>query len=281
VRAVISISLLSLLVLSCADDLVSNHETPPPPHRPDAISLDREAEEAALWLSGELIAPQGLYETIHDDLTAIRTEYSAIVPYEYGAPIEFRPWWLSSVLVVYVSPELHDSIVTHAPNPLDSLNTGMHAVSMDPFHPPWSSLGWETIIRFAGRKHPQRLAEMYRAVPGVNLAGVDGPIGDYSNVYPQHIPDGMAYLFRHGMGDCPAGCEISDFFYFRRVGGVTAFVGSFRTYVDPYPAWWPEASAAYCAFEMEHWGWPYCPWSSTTAPTPQARTAMPTASATP
>ena len=280
-RAVVSIVLLAVLTVSCADDPVV--QTPPPEKkdRPDALALDREAEEAALWLSGELTAPQGLYGTIHDDLTAIRTEYADIVPYEYGAPIEFHPWWLSSVLDVYVSDELHDKVVAHEPNPLDSLNTGMHAMSMDPFHPPWSSLGWETIIRFAGRLHPQRLAEFYRTVPGVNLASVDGPLGDYSNVYPQYITDGMAYLFRHGMGDCPAGCEISDFFYFRRVGGVTEFVGSFRTYSDPYPDWWSEASAAYCAFEMEHWGWSSCPWSSTSASTVQAATVTPSASRSP
>jgi hypothetical protein len=278
-RPLLAAFVLFALSLSCADDPVVEVVSPPPVlHRPDVLGLDGEAEEAALWLSGELTAPGPLYEAIHDDLAAIRSEYPMVAG-DY-AP-RFTPWWLPSVVGILVTTELKNKILAHAPNPLDSLNTGLHGVSDGRFSGPYGSLGWQGSIRFAGRLHPQRLTEFYKTVPGVNNAFVDGPIGDYSNVYPRQIPGGMSYLFRFGFGDCPAGCEVSDFYYFRRVGEVTEFVGSFRTYFDPYPAWWPEASTAYCTFEMEHWGWPYCPWASTTAPSSPARTVMTSASAAP
>ena len=280
-RAVASLPFLLLAVFSCSEDPVVEREAPQAVQRPDVLGLDREAEEAALWLSNELTAPLELYETIHSDLAAIRAEYGAVIPndYEYGGPLQFTPWWLPSELIVYVTTELRDKVLAHAPNPLDSLNAGYHAVSMDPFKPIITAYGWRTHIYFAGRQHPKRLAEIYRALPGVNLAGVDGWIGDYSNVYPWRIPGGMSYLFRNAFGDCLAGCMESHFYYFRRMGGTTEFVGWFRVYQDPYPAWWPEASDAFCAFEVEKWGWPYCPWSVT--PEPQSRAATPGVSTAP
>lgn len=265
-RAFLAMSLLFALTLSCADDPVGQRSTTQALYQANMVELDREAEEAALWLSGELTAPTPLYETILSDLSAIRSEYPSNIPYEYGGPVRFTPWWISSRVGLLVTTELKNKVVAHVPNPLDSLNTVMHGTNSGHFSGPYGSLGWQTMVSFPGRLHPQRLAEIYKTVSGVNNAFVDGPIGDYSNVYPRPIYNGTTYLFRLGLGDCPAGCEVSEFYYFRRVGGVTEFVGSFRTYADPYPAWWPEASAAYCTFEMGHWGWPYCPWAAPALP---------------
>ncbi|HET6462564.1 MAG TPA: hypothetical protein VFH33_02090, partial [Candidatus Krumholzibacteria bacterium] len=207
-RAFLALSLLLALTLSCADDPVGQRSTPHASYQSNILELDREAEEAALWLSGELTAPMPLYETIRDDLAAIRSEYASIVPYEYaGVPVQFKAWWIPSRLGVYVTTELKNKVVAHLPNPLDSLNAVYHATSLSPWHPPFNSLGWGTVINFAGMQHPQRLAEIYKTIPGVTLAYPDGWIGDYSNVYPRPIFGGMTYLFRHGLGDCPAGCE--------------------------------------------------------------------------
>ena len=234
-------------ILSCDDDRVT--EQAPARDRPDEIRLDREAEEAALWLSGERLAPQSLYETIHADLAAIRAEYAGDIP--VLNTLEFQPWWTTSRIGVYVTPELRDLVLAHQPNPLDSLNTAFHAASMGPFR--FIVNGWRTIILFTGRQHPERLAEFYAATPGVVGAFADSWLGDFSNVYPWHVDGGMSYLFRHGQGDCMVGCDLNDFYYFRRVGGATEFVGSFRLFTDPYPEWWGEAKVPFCTFMTYLW----------------------------
>jgi hypothetical protein len=269
------------LALACGDGTVTTVDPPAAVHRPDAIGLDRESEEAALWLSGKLTAPLPLYETIADDLAAIRAEYGDVIPldFESGTPIQFYPWWLVSQIEVHVTTALRDAVLAHAPNPLDSLNAGYHAAGMSPFSFRQSQYGWSTTVFFAGRQHPVRLSQVYDAAPGVNLAFAQHWRGDASNVYPWHIPGGMSYLFHNAFGDCPAGCIENHFYYFRRVGDTTEFVGWFRIYWDPYPTWWPEASDAFCAFGMEQKGWPYCPWAVT--PDPQAKSATPTVSGVP
>jgi hypothetical protein len=253
IAAWISIALLSLVV-ACGRD--SSVETPPPPDtdgRPDALRVDREADEAALWLSGGLVAPQPLYETILNDLAAIRTEYGATVP---DVAIEFQPWWTTSRIGVYVTADLRSKVLAHEPNPLDSLNTAYRAASMGTFT--LSNSRWRTMIDFVGRQHPERLAEIYAAAPGVTGAFADSWLGDWSNAYPWKIAGGMSYLFRHGYGDCAVGCEVNDFSYFRRVGGTVEFVGSFRWGVDPYPEWWNEARTGFCQFMSYLWNG-YCP----------------------
>jgi hypothetical protein len=217
------------------------------------MALNREADEAALWLSGELTSPPALYESIFDDLSAIRAEYGATKP---DVNIEFQPWWTTSRIGVYVTPELRSLVLAHAPNPLDSLNTAYRMASMGNFT--LSAGRWRTIILFVGRQHPERLAEIYATAPGVTGAFADSWLGDWSNVYPWKIEGGMSYLFRHGYGDCLAGCEANDFSYFRRTGETVEFVGSFRWGVDPYPAWWNEARAGFCEF-MKYLFNGYCP----------------------
>jgi hypothetical protein len=256
-RTITWVCLLVLsIALACSNDRVETPITPPSVDRPDAISLNREAEEAALWLSGELTAPSPLFGTILADLAAIRSAYSPAIPILNH--LEFIAWWPVSKIGVVVTAGLRDKVVAGEPNALDSLNTGYHGTGTSRFSP--VPLGWMTEIHFAGRQHPERLAEIYRTVAGVTQAFPDSWIGDYSNVYPWHVEGGMSYLFRLGLGDCPAGCEASDFYYFRRVAGVTEYVGTFRMGVDPYPAWWSEGKAAFCAFMVEQWGWSSCPW---------------------
>jgi hypothetical protein len=250
---IISVSFLALLPACNEDPAVEHTSSPDTIGRPDLLRANREADEAALWLSGELMAPQALYETILDDLAVIRAEYGVARP---DVNIEFQPWWITSRIGVYVTPELRSLVLAHQPNPLDSLNTQYRAASMGNFT--LSNSRWRTIVLFTGRQHPERLAEIYAATPGVTGAFPDSFLGDWSNVYPSKINGGMSYLFRHGYGDCAAGCEVSDFSYFRRVGATVEFVGSFRWGVDPYPAWWNEARASFCQFMTYLWNG-YCP----------------------
>jgi hypothetical protein len=203
---------------------------------------DGEAEEAALWLSGDLVAPQDLYDTIHDDLAAIRGEYRPTIP---SAANAFIAPCVVTELIVLPDDETWNKIRNGEPNAVDSLNTVFHATSLD------SLVVSRTyaVIGFKGRLHPERLADIYAAQAGVVNAQPNGRCCDWSNVYPWERDGVMTYLFRNGYGDCPAGCINSDFWYFRRHNGQTEFVGTYSTENDPSPpAWWDEAKVAYYTF---------------------------------
>jgi len=227
-----------MFAVACSDDPVSNHTNT---DQTTPALADQEADEAALWLSGEMTSPPALYGTIQSDLAAIRADYAVSVP---NVSIKFRPRWMSSMLIVGVDDDLRKKILAHEPNALQEMNRTMGATEME-----WTIRDRPDFpfvsIRFEGRKHPRRLADVYRTVEGVTSAGPNGVVGDGSSVYPWRVPGGMSFLFRAGFGDCPAGCIYSIFCYFRRANGRTEYLGSYDTRFDPEPAWWTEAKTAY------------------------------------
>ena len=234
------------LFMSCGnDDRVSN---PPPPDNQSTIDdtprANREAEEAALWLSGELIAPQDLYEAIRDDLDAIRGEFLDSIP---KTAIGFFPPWVVTEIIVLPDDATWDKIRNHEPNVIDSLNTVFRATKLDTLR--IGSRYLFGIIAFEGRLHPQRLSEIYQANPGVIIADPNGYVGDWSNIYPWKHDGNMTYLFRLGGGDCPAGCTENEFWYFRRVNGTTEYAGTFVYWDEPEPDWWDEAKTAFYQFQ--------------------------------
>jgi hypothetical protein len=231
-----------MFAVACSDDPVSNHSNNVQ-HAPTLV--DQEADEAALWLSGEMTSPPALYSTIQSDLAAIRADYAASVP---NVSIKFRPKWESSKLIVGVDEDLNQKLLAHEPNALEAMNRTMSATEMERsfiFHPEFPFVS----IHFEGRKHPWRLAEVYRSVEGVTSASPDRYVGDGPSVYPWPVSGGMSYLFRNGFGDCLAGCMYSDFYYFRRANGRTEYVGSYKLGVDPEPVWWTEAKTAYDVYD--------------------------------
>ncbi|HXS09328.1 MAG TPA: hypothetical protein VN852_05030, partial [Candidatus Krumholzibacteria bacterium] len=80
-----------MFAVACDDDPVSNH-TNNIQHAPALV--DQEADEASLWLSGEITSPLALYGTIQSDLAAIRADYAVSVP---NVSTKFRPRWVSSM----------------------------------------------------------------------------------------------------------------------------------------------------------------------------------------
>jgi hypothetical protein len=240
------IPLAALAVLASCGDNPTN--LPPPGDSPDTVTPreNREAEEAALWLSGDLMAPQDLYETIRDDLAAIRNAYLDSIP---DTDIHFFAPWAVTELIVLPDDATWDKIRNGEPNAIDSLNAVFRATDLDSMR-----IGrlWG-LITFEGRLHPQRLAEIYAGQPGVILAEANGYCCDWDNVYPWKQGNTMTYLFRSGYGDCPSGCIFSNFWYFRRVNGHTEYMGTYSTENDhEAPDWWAEAKVAYHMFR----GWP-------------------------
>jgi len=137
---------------------------------------NREAEEAALWLSGSLVAPPPLYSRIQEDLLTIRQTYGERFP--RLNTLFFRSEWASSELIVLLSDEAKEEFLRGEYHDLDSLNSEFGLVSMDSL---FSSL---FTLRFAGRFHPVRLAEIYGEVESVVFAVPNWFYGDFPNVYP-------------------------------------------------------------------------------------------------
>lgn len=249
-RSRVLILLAAIMALaSCGNDRVAN--TPPPPDQPDTTATpreNREAEEAALWLSGELVAPQDLYETVRDDLAAIRGEYLDSIP---DVAVQFEVPWVVSEVIVKLTDDAVQRFLAREPNDVDSLNAVFHATHLDTFRlkttPPRA-----TLIDFAGLQNPVRLAQYYEAQDDVIWGDTNGYVGDRSNVYPWNHNGTMTYLVRHGEGDCPAGCIYNRFSYFKRHAGVTEYLGTFEYRIDPEPHWWEEAKTAFERYRMSY-----------------------------
>ncbi len=205
---------------------------------------DKEAEEAALWLSGELEAPEEMYVKIRNDLIMIRGSYLPVIP-EVG--ITFHPPWVPGTLLAKVTDEAKQQIRQGEYHDLDSLNAYYHLAKMDT-NTLFTNLNL-VILKFKGRLHPDVLSVPYGAVSSVVWASPNGYIGDFSNVYPWTYGNVMTYLFRKGEGDCPSGCIDSYFRYFKVSDlGIVDFIGSWKRGDLPVPEWWAEAKVAYERF---------------------------------
>lgn len=205
---------------------------------------DKEAEEAALWLSGELEAPEELYVRIRNELIKIRSQYLLVIP-EVG--ITFQPPWIPGVLLAKVTDEAKQQIRLGEYHDLDSLNAYYHLAKLDT-NILFTNLNM-VILKFKGRLHPEVLSVPYGSVSSVIRASPNGRIGDFSNFYPWTYENGMTYLFRKGEGDCPAGCIESYFWYFKVSDlGIVNYFGTWKGGDLPVPAWWAEAKVAYERF---------------------------------
>jgi hypothetical protein len=189
-----------------------------------------------LWLSDSLIAPEGLYNTILNDLGAIRAEYGDSIP--QVKEIFFWPPWVPSEVLLEVTDEAKQQIRVGQYHDLDSLNSLFNFASMDT-----TSLRFSGLISlyFEGRLNPERLAELYLTRPSVVYAEPNGVVGDFSNIYAWISQEGMTYLFRKGWGDCPSGCIYRLYWYFEVAASVIKYIGSWDPRTEPEPDWWGEA----------------------------------------
>jgi hypothetical protein len=228
------------LWVGCSGSDLQGTGTPPP----DTIVItSEEAELAALWLSGELTAPQDLLDAIAADLHSIRTEYADST---LLASVEFFPPWEPSKILIQLTPEGVQRLRDGDFAEFDSLGVEFGVTKVDT-----TSL-WQYLrvakLSFSGLKHPVPIARAYAALSDVVFAEPNGFVGGRSNVYPWKITGGMSYLIRYAWGDCPSCCINSIFWYFRVRNGVVEYVGRVQKPDEPNPAWWDEAKLAYEAY---------------------------------
>ncbi len=235
-------------VLSCGRKTTS-------PDEPTDLELtpreNVEAEEAAIMLSGDLVAPQDLYEVLMEGFGLLREKYADSIPY---VNIRFSLPYGPSTIGLMMSDSAGDEIIAGNYFAWDSLNARYKCSTIDTVIFPW---GLCVSIVFEGRYNVYLLSDNYANLPGVEVAEpgqgrIDRPI---TYVWFYDVAN-LAYLVRDAWGDCEAGCACSHFYYFKQQSDDIIFIGDWGPeYEDgqliPPPGWWEEAHTAL----QEIYGW--------------------------
>ncbi len=161
----IFIVLILLIITAC-------NNNSPTKSKSDIIDLsvtpmeNEEAELAAMWLSGELVAPVDLYERIIDELQVIRGMWDDSVP---EVLIEYKPHLLPSRLNINFSQDKFDSVLSGKYNEWDDLNTcyRLDSILID-------TNNLEVEIQFKGRLNPVVLLDAYSILTDVDVDFVKG-----------------------------------------------------------------------------------------------------------
>jgi hypothetical protein len=229
-RVLLAAILVLSITVSCSKSTRSGYKLRTP-------KADQEAELIALCLSGEMIAPQDLYDQVRRDLATIRASFGD--NYESVAEIEFRTPWLPGCLVMAFDDTTERQVLSGEYHAWDLLNKKLELVTVDTLF--LRRYGF-SLLYFEGRLHPYRLSELYGVLPGVRYAFPNHIAGDWPNIYARRDFCGMSYLFRKAWGDCPAGCIYSEYWYFRVDDNWPMFVGHWVSHEDSHiPEWWEEA----------------------------------------
>jgi hypothetical protein len=201
---------------------------------------DSEAEETALLLSGELTAPEALYEGVLGDVAEIRRQYGDQVT-AFSRPLSNVTFWLpwvASEITVDFEPEYVDKVAQGLYTDWDALNAALGLESIDTRLIQFGT----ALLGFGGILHPCRLVDLYRDLPGVNRVSSNVIDGDAPNIFPFETDSGRTYVFREAWGDCPAGCINQEYWYFVRSDTGMSLVGKYDPQKDVTPpSWWSEA----------------------------------------
>lgn len=242
-KSIYSVVILSLvlLIIACQEKAMS----PATPEEPD-FSLtpmeNEEAEEAAIQLSGELIAPVPLYNRIRRELELIRLTWQDSIQF---VNLKFELLSDPSKLNVRLTREAYDSIVASRYHYWDSLNEFYRIESKELILINSYIL---MKLNFYGRLNSIVLGKAYSGLPGFMNVETIAFGTDRSMVWLLKEEDVIKYFFRYGYGDCQAGCVYSDIYYFTVNEESAIFHGSFlfyAGYTEIPPVWLDTAFIAF------------------------------------
>lgn len=233
--------MLLLLFALCCEDSEGPHGGDPRFYTIiDSLEEANESEAAALWLSGELTAPDTLRENLLSGYRSIRNKYREKIP--QLDEVIFVPPWVPGELLIELSESAVRALRLGEYHDLDSLNTLYGVVEIDTNL--LDFIGW-VYLKFEDSLHPKRLAEYYGEIESVEDTSPNSYVGGGNDNYPWLIHNGISCLFKKGWGDCPAGCINNRFWYFKVYEDHVDYIGTFVKPADPYPSWWNEARVAY------------------------------------
>ena len=248
----VGIALAGLLVGSCGE---SSKITPPEDPTARLRELiaqtpraDEEAEMAALWMCGELVAPESTYVQVREALKRVRQQFGTLIP--RLRELKFRhEWSFRRINLILTAQGAEDYRAGHHFE-IDSLTELLNGETMDTTVHVYNNR-FEVHIQFAGRLYIDSVESKYLEFPAVGSFNRYGWDGDHENIYPWRLSDGrLTLLFRDAWGDCENGCIENHFWYVRISGGSVEYVGEYiPDYVSPPPDWWDEAKAGYYHFD--------------------------------
>lgn len=150
---------------------------------------DKEAERLALEISGELRAPDDLYDRIHADLAMIRATYPQTDVVQDRAP--YHP----THLVVRLHPGTDPAVIDPLNNYFQS--TAVHLVTDI------------RLVNFCDTLNMVLMAVEYEQVIGVKYAYPDYYGGSGDEIWIEDLGSTWRYTLLHDWGDCLAGCICS------------------------------------------------------------------------
>lgn len=256
----VAVCLCGLAIANCGDSDLPTEPSDPTERLRELIAqtprADEEAEMAALWMCGELVAPESAYVQIREGLKMVRTQYRDSIP--KVTEINFSHPWSQKLIMPYLNSAGMAAYRAGDHRDIDSLTELLNGEVLDTSYvtfpgnlvDPWFIVR----IKFPGMLNIDSVGKMYSELSAVQSINHYFGMFDYSNVYPWRLPDGrLTLLFRDAWGDCPSGCIFSHYWYFRIAGDSVEYVGDYLVdYVTPWPDWWDEAKAGYEEFRRFH-----------------------------
>ena len=201
---------------------------------------NEEAEWAALYLSGEIVAPDSLYNHVLSGIYYLLERYSDSIP---EAKIRFYYPTFKSDLDLAFTDSAKAKIRSGEYHAWDSLNTFYRVTEVDTV----SLMNmFIATLRFAGRLNPSLLCEKYSNLPGIwNVSPSFSQVGDGPKKYAKMKDGQLSFLIRNAWDDCQAGCMSSHYFYFRQSKAGMDYVGDWNPRItEDSPTWWDEAYLA-------------------------------------
>ena len=122
-----------------------------------------EAEEASIWLSGSLVAPQEAYDRVVHDLALIRSRYGDDIPRLRA--IRFAPYLNSSAIYLGLTPEAALRLAEGRFHDLDSLNAHFKLSEIKTYG--GGACGPSFSFIFQGRYNTEKLSQIYKDAPPV------------------------------------------------------------------------------------------------------------------
>jgi len=125
---------------------------------------NEEAEEAALWLSGSLVAPPQFYDVLCEDLPRIRAEFRATIPQVDS--VAFQPRLVSNNVALWLTADAYQQYLQGEYHDWDSLNTRFGLTRIQPGYGDYAVVH----LIFAGRYNTPELANVYKKLSTVGDA---------------------------------------------------------------------------------------------------------------
>lgn len=190
---------------------------------------DDEAETLVINTTNALSAASDVYSRVASDLPRIRTQF----PVVSGIKVRQRNW---DMLIGMETPGMTQvEAGTYSAWNCPNGHFGMSDFSAESAF----TGGYHITVRFGGRRlNTELVAEEYKGLPYVEYAQSNLVVGDGDTVCLSIAGATYHYVFRRGLGDCPAGCTQTILWGFSTVSATSPIVerGTWDSENGPLPA---------------------------------------------